>query len=386
MDESGSEVVVFARNTSDDPARGSVDDTPRPAVERLPYAVVRRFSWLSDTPLFGLLSAPVPVNPFWTVWLLFQFYRTDIDVVVTGDIRSGIPTALAAKLLGIPVVLDLREHYVGLAESLPEESRLDRLAQHPRLVGSIEWATIRSADEVWVVVEERRDELVRRGVPPEKLTVVGNTPELADSGEDPSVDAEAGTDSFDWPGVTLVYVGVLNEFRGLDLVVDAVATLDREGDDTVHFAIAGEGPHKEQLERRVQDLDVTEHVSFTGWIDSERVPEFLASGDVGVIPHRVTRFTNNTAPNKLFDCMKAGLPVLTTDMEPVRRIVTEENCGYVLPPEPTPSDAASGVRELMNTDLDQLGANGRAAVVERYNWEVDAERVRESLQRLHRSS
>jgi glycosyltransferase involved in cell wall biosynthesis len=386
LDEAGNEVVVFARNTRTDPARGQVDDRLRPREERLSYAVVRRFSWLASTPLFGLLAAPVPFNPFWTLWLVLEFRRQGVDVVVAGDIRVAIPAAVAGRLAGAPLVLDLREHYVGLAASLPADGLLDRVAQDPRVVGRIEWASILVADAVWVVVEERRDELVARGVAAEKVRVVSNTPELRESRDglaaaDRRATGGAGGEAYDWPEFTLVYVGVLNEFRGLDLVIDAVAELDGSDVD-VRLVVAGEGPHREALEDRAERRGVADRVTFLGWLDAERVPAFLAAGDVGVIPHHVTEFTDHTVPNKLFDCMMVGLPVLATNMDPVRRIVEATDCGYVLPPDATPADAANGVRHLAAADVEGLGSNGRSAVSERYNWSRDAERVLETVRRL----
>lgn len=386
LEKEGSETIVFARNTGQDPARGQIESGPRPTQERLSYALVRRFSWLASTPLFGLVTAPLPLNPIWSLWLLLQLRRYDIDVVVAGDIRAGIPTAVAAKLLGIPVVLDVREHYVGLAASLPAKTPLDRVLQHETLVGALERATIALADHVWVVVEERREELIARGTPGEKVSVVSNTPELSeetDTAEELRDPEEAG---FDWKQFTLVYVGVLNRFRGLDLILDALYHLNQEGDSSVNFAVAGEGPHRDALERRAAELGIKDQVTFLGWIDAERVPVFLRSGSAGVIPHEVTALTNHTIPNKLFDYMLAELPVLATDMAPVQRIVTDENCGYVLPPDTTGSDAAAAIQRLKTGDTSMLAANGRRAVEERYNWKRDAKQVRKTLERLQRGT
>jgi glycosyltransferase involved in cell wall biosynthesis len=384
LDDKGSEVVVFARNTGSDPARGDIDEETRPKTERLPYALVRRFSVLSSTPLFNVVTAAIPLNPAWILWSVLVFSRHDVDVVVVCDLRTGISAGIAAKLLGLPVVLDLRENYVGLAKSLPAETLVDRLVQNERLIAALERSTIRLADLVWVVVEERRTQLVEEGVPASKLVVVSNTPELSpDDGLEETMTVPSN--EFDWPGFTLVYVGVLNEFRGLDLIVEAIAHLQHDdSDQPVHFAIAGDGPHRAQLERRCRSLGIEDQVTFTGWIDAERVPEFLASGDLGVIPHRITPLTEQTVPNKLFDCMVAGLPVLTRDVTPIRRIVEAENCGWILPSDVTPEETAVQIRRLTTEDLESVGMNGRKAVENRYNWSRDAKRVTESLARLHK--
>jgi len=380
VDEGGGDAVIFARNTSDDPARGTVGDGVSQREERLSYAVVRRFSWLSSTALFGAVTAPIPVNPFWIVWLLLEFSRYDIDVAVACDLRSGIPTVVAATAFGIPVVFDLRENYTGLAHELPTESMVDRIIQNETLVGTLERTTIRLADAVWVVVEERRTQLVDTGVSPEKLTVVSNTPVIDDWAEQTDGGDLTEPETFEWPGFTLVYVGVLNEFRGLDFVLDSMA--ETAEDDGIHFAVAGEGPYRDALERRCQQLGIEDRVTFLGWIDSDRVQPFLASGDVGVIPHRITPLTEYTIPNKLFDYMLAELPILTRDITPVTRIVKQENCGRVLPPNGTAAETAVQICELSTLDLSELGRNGREAVERRYNWSTDANHVRASLDEL----
>lgn len=372
-------MVVYARNTSFDPAQGQVSDEDDPVTEHFPHATVRRFSWGPNSALTKLVRAPIPLNPFWVLWLVFQFLRDRPDVVITDGIRSGIPTALAAKLLGIPVILDLRENYVGLAKSLPVESRLGSILQHERVVWSIERATIALADDTWVVVEERREQLVAKGISPTKLTVVSNTPDLTEVEDDTSETRPVATEG---GALTLVYVGVLNEFRGLDLVLDAMAELDGDGDPHLHFVVAGDGPHKSVLESRTSEHDLDDRVTFLGWVNAEEVPRVIASGDVGVIPHEVNPLTNLTVPNKLFDYMIMGLPILATNTTPVARIVSEENCGVVLPPATTPAQTADRIRELADSDYETLGENGRRAVETRHNWSQEMERVRTSLDRL----
>jgi glycosyltransferase involved in cell wall biosynthesis len=381
LHDGGWSVVVFARNALDDPDLGEIEGGVRKRTETLSYATVRRFSWLASTRLSGLLLAPIPLNPVWMLWTLLEFYRQDVDVAISGDLMAGIPTAVAAKLLGVPMVLDVRENYVALAETLPAESLFDRVAQHELTVRSLERVTLRLADEVWVVVDERRDQLVEAGVPASKITVVSNTPELPTDGAGAAGSGDGNTDRFEWEGFVLVYVGFLKEFRGLDLVLDAIAHLDANGGTDVHFAVAGDGPHMTELQARCEQLGIADHVSFVGWIDPGQVPAFLESGDAGVIPHAVTPLTTYTVPNKLFDYMLAGLPVLATDMAPVRRIVTEAECGAILPQSPSEAEVADGIRQLRSCP-EEFGSNGRDAVYRRYNWNHDAERVRRTVATL----
>src|SRR5207245_4432058 len=71
------------------------------------------------------------------------------------------------------------------------------------------------------------------------------------------------------------------------------------------------------------------HVNLTGRREYQRGLFEVQQADIGLIPHRVTAHTNSTIPNKLFEYMLLGKPVLATDMGPVRRVLEEVGCGLV---------------------------------------------------------
>jgi len=100
LDERGNDVTVYSRNTTRDPARGTVKSELDPRTERLEYADVHRFTWFARTRFGHVVTAALPFNPFWVLWLLIQFYRDDIDRLVACELRAGLPTIVAGKLLG----------------------------------------------------------------------------------------------------------------------------------------------------------------------------------------------------------------------------------------------------------------------------------------------
>lgn len=378
LHEAGHSTTIFARNSRSDAARGRIRDTLAPTSEQLEHARVERFSWLLSTPGLSVLASPFPFNPLWIVWLLLSFRRADLDLVVACDIKAGPTTIVAAKLLGIPVVIDVRENYVEFARVLSRGSVLGRFGIVPRLVEVLEAFTFVAADAVWVVTEERKAALDGWVRSRSTIEVVQNVPELEDDRSTPGTAFEPT-----WSGFTFVYVGVINDFRGLDPIVEALASLPPDAD--VHLAIAGEGPHRPSLEALARRLDVSDRVTFTGWIDAEAVPAFLERGDVGVIPHEVNGYTETTLPNKLFDCMRAGLPVLVTPMAPVERIVRATGCGVVIPRGAGPEAIAQLMLDLRtSTSLDEMGASARRAVETRYNWDHESRAVIETVDRLAR--
>jgi glycosyltransferase involved in cell wall biosynthesis len=127
-----------------------------------------------------------------------------------------------------------------------------------------------------------------------------------------------------------------------------------------------------------------ESVTFAGMIDLDDVPSFLASSDIGLILNEINRAHNTTIPNKIFEYMALELPVLVSNLRPLRRIVREEHCGYVLPTHADPEQIAQAVVRMSEMDLQSMGKNGRDAVTERYNWGQEWQKARRSIHRVVR--
>jgi len=99
-----------------------------------------------------------------------------------------------------------------------------------------------------------------------------------------------------------------------------------------------------------------------------------------LIPHRVTAHTNSTIPNKLFEYMLLGKPVLATDMVPVRRLLDETQCGMVYRTHEEGVEALIRLRDM--TLRRRLGENGRRAVLDRYRWDRDGVRLVQAVARM----
>jgi len=99
----------------------------------------------------------------------------------------------------------------------------------------------------------------------------------------------------------------------------------------------------------------------------------MSTADIGMLPLYRNEHMDTTLPNKLFDYMSAGLPVITSDTVPSARVVKAERAGVVFEARSVES-LADAVISLADAGLrGEMGYNGRAAVERRYNWERDAE-------------
>jgi glycosyltransferase involved in cell wall biosynthesis len=355
------------------------------------YTDVRRFDYFSGRSILDWLHSSFPFNPVWILWLVFSFRRDEVDVVIGGDVRAGLPTAVAATLLGLPAILDLQENNPERQGLLPVESPAHLITRNGRLIRWVEHLCIDLSDEVWVMVEERREDLVLQGIAEGKITVVRNTPLLAEM-EPPEPRNSSGTNDTGKTNrtddtndseetLTLVYLGVINELRGLDGIIEALPEI-RDEAVSAKVIIRGDGDYRPELERRVDELGLQESVTFVERLELDEIPSFLASGDIGLELKEVNRHHNTTIPNKVFDYMALELPILLSNLRPSRRIVREENCGHVLPTHANPEQIARAVEHMSELDLQQMGENGRNAVLERYNWEQEWQKAAASIVRV----
>jgi len=277
---------------------------------------------------------------------------------------------------GVPVVADLAEPYPDSLRSIYQfnaPSLADRLVRSPAAADAVERSVVRRIDRAIVVCPEAGERLERVGLPPGRWTLVRNTPlttRFERSGEQPP-ELSGLDDRF-----VLLFSGILAGDRGLDTAIDAVERLESRHPGRFSLLVVGEGPVREQLERRAVGLGLEEAVRFAGWVDYARLPDIVAGSDLGLLPfHRCPHIEASLA-NKLFEYMSLGLPVVASDVAPHRRVIDDAGNGVLF--EPGDADALAAGIEALAEDRDELrtlAASGLAAAQDRYCWERDGDRL-----------
>jgi glycosyltransferase involved in cell wall biosynthesis len=251
---------------------------------------------------------------------------------------------------------------------------IDFLVRNPRVVRMVERWVLKRIDRILVVVEESRERLVALGVDPEKIALVSNTPPLARVTQTSRAVSANGA-------LHLVYLGLLEAPRGLGLVLDALAICSEHG-IAVRLTIVGAGRERAQLEQKAAELGLLGRgVTFLGFLPNEEALAVVAEADVGLVPHHATESWNSTIPNKLFDYMAAGLPVLSSNARPCARVVRESGAGLVYE-----HDNATELFEAIRVISDphrrrEMASNGPLAIREKFSWEHDTVRLLEAIDR-----
>ena len=254
---------------------------------------------------------------------------------------------------------------------------LGGLSTRPPLVVVMQWLEdfgYRSADVVVSVLPAAADHMVSRGMDPAKFHYLPNGIDLAAArgdGDAPSVVRDAIS-----PGAfTVGFVGTLGRANVLETLIDAARLVEPDG---VQVVVVGHGPEREQLVARAGDAA---NVAFVGPVAKEHVAPTLALFDACYVGYRrspLYRF--GVSPNKLYDYMAAGRPVLFA-ADAANQPVQEADCGRTIAPE-DPEALAEAIRSLAAASADErarLGANARAYVAERHDYARLAERLAEVL-------
>jgi glycosyltransferase involved in cell wall biosynthesis len=173
---------------------------------------------------------------------------------------------------------------------------------------------------------------------------------------------------------TVALVGGASPGRGADLLIDAAILARREVPELrLRLAL-------NDLGGRGNLAELKEHARDEPWISFETVdfrtlPAFLAGATVCAIPHRRSPYLDLSLPIKLFDYMAAGRPVVATECRELAAFVERERVGLVCREEA--EDMAAKLVALLRDPgrAAELGANGRRAADERYDWRLTQDAV-----------
>lgn len=171
----------------------------------------------------------------------------------------------------------------------------------------------------------------------------------------------------------VVYQGSIQENRGIEPAIEALTGLE----DTV-LVIIGYGYHRPALETLVRKRKLADRVRFFGPLPNRELLFYTASADIGlcnIVNSSLSYYT--TLPNKLFEYMLAGIPVIGSDSPEIGRVVTEEQIGVTCDPE-DPEALAAAARSILDHPeaAARFRKNTRRAL-HRYNWEVEQQTLLE---------
>jgi glycosyltransferase involved in cell wall biosynthesis len=173
---------------------------------------------------------------------------------------------------------------------------------------------------------------------------------------------------------SVAYIGGMMAMRGIREMIEAVSLLPRSLPATLE--LAGPHPRGEATAEELSAYPGWERVRHHGFVKLAETFEILRSVRAGLVLFHPVPNHIEAMPQKIFEYMGAGIPVIASDFPLWRRILGEPCCGIFVNPQ-NPRDIARAIEHILlnPAEAEEMGRRGRAAVLEHYNWDVQAERL-----------
>jgi PEP-CTERM/exosortase A-associated glycosyltransferase len=240
-------------------------------------------------------------------------------------VLNALPALRVGRRLGIPVVYEVRAFW--------EDAAVDHGTSREwgiryRLTRRLETYALNHADHVTTICEGLRGEMVSRGVPAGKITVIPNAVDIGAFSFDTPRDEALGT-AMGLDGRTVIgFVGSFYAYEGLDLLLKALPSIVAERPE-VRVLLVGGGPQEAYLKSLARDLGVQDLVTFTGRVPHRDVPRYYSLIDILAYPRQPMRLTDLVTPLKPLEAMAQGHLVVASDVGGHRELIRDGDNGVL---------------------------------------------------------
>ena len=282
--------------------------------------------------------------------------QCDVMYVWHPPLTIGVSAWLISRLHGIPFIYDVQDIW-------PESVVLSGMLRNKsiiRMLSLLERFIYRRADHIFVVTRGARENLLGKGVNPEKVSVM---PHWIDETRSAGIDCETrqrARRTCGWTGKFVsLFAGNIGIVQGLDTVVRAAALLPRDGNFLI--SLVGDGADKQSLLALAKSLDMGDRIQFLDRHPAEKMPALMEAADVLLVHLNRDPLAHWTIPTKIFAYLAAGKPVLAAMEGPGADLVTDSAAGITVPPEDPAamSESIRSLRDLPPEDRAAMGRRGR---------------------------
>lgn len=278
---------------------------------------------------------------------------------------NAIAALRAGREFGIPVVYEVRAFWEDAAV---DHGTSKEWGLRYRFTRGLETYAFKHADAITTICEGLRQDIVARGIPANKVTVIPNAVDIEkfSFGANPDAQLKATLGLTD--ARVLGFLGSFYAYEGLDLLIQALPRLLARAPD-VRLLLVGGGPQEASLKQQAQALGVTDKVIFTGRVPHDQVNRYYDLVDVLVYPRHSMRLTELVTPLKPLEAMAQGRVFVASDVGGHKELVIDGETG-VLFKAGDPQSLADKVLDLLNAPgrWPLLKQAGRRFVETERNW------------------
>lgn len=298
--------------------------------------------------------------------------RPDI-IHAHSPVLNAFPALAVGRATGIPVVYEVRAFWEDAAV---DQGTAREWGPRYRLTRALETRALQRANAVTTICEGLRGDMLKRGIPADRITVIPNAVDLAQFRFTATADAELMQKFGLTRGNTLGFAGSFYTYEGLDILLRAMPLVLRAVPQA-RLLLLGGGPQEAELRALATRLDLDRIVHFTGRVPHSEMTRYYSAMDVMVYPRVSRRLTDLVTPLKPLEAMAMGKLVVASDVGGHRELIRDGHNGHLFSAGSDEALAHCLIGQLQAPETwRDVIANGRAYVASERTWKASVERYR----------
>lgn len=296
-------------------------------------------------------------------YLIFTFCKKySIKIVHFHDPELMLISLLLKNVMGIKVIYDVHEN---VPQQILSKKWINPILRYPisKLFIFVEYICVHFFELVVVATPS-----ISLRYPNQKTVVIQNFP---------VVEHVPATSCVSNGGNIFLYVGGISIERGIGEVIRALSY-----DERLKLQLVGKFDSLSTLDF-VKSLNGWSNVECVDWVARNNLPPFFSRAVAGIVTFHPIPNHIHSQPNKLFEYMEAGLPVIASNFPLWRQIIEKYDCGILVDPL-NPLEISDAMRWILDhpEEAIKMGARGREAVLREFNWDAESLKLTECYERL----
>ncbi len=298
----------------------------------------------------------------------FRVRSVDVVMGTSPPIFQAITAWISSILHRSPFLLEIRDLWPDFPVELG-------VLQNPIIIGLgrfLERFLYRRADHIIVNSPAYKDSITKKGIAADKISVVPNGVDV--NMFDPNDKGEEIQQSLKLADKFIVtYAGALGEANDIPTIIRAAEHLKDHSE--IHFLLVGDGKKRGDIESLVKKFEL-ENVTLYGSVPKNEIPKLLAASDALVATLKNVKSFRKVYPNKIFDYMAAGRPIVSSIDGVIREVVEDSDGGIFVPPGKS-AQLAEVIKELYNDPERrfEMGRSAREHVEENFHRDIQADQL-----------
>jgi len=311
-----------------------------------------------------------------STYLALKEKNIDFVIATSTPLTIGFPALVLKKFKKIPYLFEVRDLW-------PEVPIQMGGLKNKTLIKMAKWfekTIYKNASHVVALSPGMEDGVLKVGTPKSKVSMIPNMAKIDKFWSRPANMDLMNELNIKKETFKIIYFGALGEANAIEYILDTAILLKKY--DDIELLFIGNGSRQELIEKRIISDDLT-NVRFLGIFNMEKTSELVNLCDVSLVTFSNIPILATNSPNKLFDSLSAGKPIIVNSNGWTKRLAEDYECGIYVDPE-SPEDFVEKLVKLKNSPetLKMMGENSRKLAETKYDKSILCEKFAEVVNEL----